>query len=533
MTTKPSVLTPAFFSLVAQRQSNAEVFKPDLVKFALINHDGTKPSTAGDDTPPIIFVDQVGTTKAKINDNELVVSFLLDSSQGDYEYDWIGYYDVHNSVETLVAYIHVPKTEKIKNDEGTVGNNIVNNYIFTYQAITAIANVTVPAATWQIDFNARLNSIEEDHRNNMFSLFGHSFFLNNCFKPSTSDNTTLDIANGCGYVFGLDLNNATVIQDTLPSTTGSYKIYIDAKKEGHFNSTAIFVQIKFASTLPANYTDANNINHYIAEVGELTVGSSTIAVTDTRAKVITYQDQHGIYDNLIEKTAISHATDSTSQTNVASSKAIKDASDALDNAKIDKTSISNAVDSTSIKNVASSKAVNDLRVLVNEAKNYLLEQNPIQILHQYDNRLDAITSGWLLLNGENTNLVSEVSATQNARIHILVTGYFSSIFTTYVQNSIITTINADKHFARAKAGLAGGSLEADQIFEHQHTNTGARQANAANLSAERNVSGAGTGYGQPNVLTGGVLQTSDVHAGNENRPKTIITGNYWGIWIGL
>lgn len=100
------------------------------------------------------------TSTGKVGDDTVVYSKLLGTDIGPFTFNWIGLYDSVNDV--LVGVSYVPEQLKTASAGSTTGNSLVKNFAVQYTNIASIANVTIDAATWQIDITATLDGMQAE-----------------------------------------------------------------------------------------------------------------------------------------------------------------------------------------------------------------------------------------------------------------------------------------------------------------------------------------------------------------------------------
>lgn len=116
-----------------------------------------------------------------INPDAVVYSVLLDSSKGDFEFDWIGWKSTEG---TVLAIIQTTTQYKRKTTGAQLGNNFTRNLILDFLGVATLTNITVPAETWQLDFTQRFQLIESDAVKALKTLYGRAAFLGDAFKVS-------------------------------------------------------------------------------------------------------------------------------------------------------------------------------------------------------------------------------------------------------------------------------------------------------------------------------------------------------------
>lgn len=94
-----------------------------------------------------------GLIKGAIDESTVAFGCVLDQSEGDYYYNWIG---VVTSDNTLLALDYIPS---IKKEQGA--NNVHNrSMVLTWPNAKVLSQITIPASSWMFDYRLQLNSIQ-------------------------------------------------------------------------------------------------------------------------------------------------------------------------------------------------------------------------------------------------------------------------------------------------------------------------------------------------------------------------------------
>lgn len=105
---------------------------------------------------------------AYVSANKVVCSLLLDSTVGDFDFNWVGLVTSDN-VLFAVSYITNRTIKKRKTANNTDGNNYVRNFFIEFSGAAAVTSIDVPAQTWQLDFTEQFNEADANltaHINN-------------------------------------------------------------------------------------------------------------------------------------------------------------------------------------------------------------------------------------------------------------------------------------------------------------------------------------------------------------------------------
>lgn len=284
------VITLAGERLFALKAQNNQQLDIDTFIFAFVpGQDSSAPIDRNEGLPPIgqrvhtQIVQQTGL----INENAVVYSSVLDSLTGPFDFNWVGLYSSVN--QTLIAIIHTPTVSKTVTVPGAAGNILNRNFVIEYSGIAELTGITVDAETWQIDYTARLNGMDELTRQLAADMNGKDWFIGNGFKvvPRSTLNT-FKVTAGVGYVSGL---RVTLAADHI-LTLSSYPqfVYVDAWFDGTSESvwkghTAFTV----TNTEMDDYIDVNGRNHYVFKLASITAAD---AIQDMRVNSL--QNKHQI-----------------------------------------------------------------------------------------------------------------------------------------------------------------------------------------------------------------------------------------------
>ncbi|MGJ0515149.1 MAG: phage tail-collar fiber domain-containing protein [Methylomicrobium sp.] len=215
------------------------------------------------------------TQSGYVNTNQVVYSLVMDSSLGDYDFNWVGLVD---DAGVLIAVTYTPTIQKRKTAGAVPGNNLTRNFLIAFSGIQATTAIAVPAETWQIDFNARLWGIDERERLSNYDIYGHEGFFGDGWKVTRQGaTTTYDVAAGIGYVGGVRIASAVTQQVTVSGPPKS--IWLDVSLQGDISDVSAVVSFAIDAILHNDYTDANGFKHYVTKIADIAANGS---VTDTR-----------------------------------------------------------------------------------------------------------------------------------------------------------------------------------------------------------------------------------------------------------
>lgn len=265
------VITIAGERLFALKAQNNQQLDIDTFIFAFVpGQDSSAPIDRNEGLPPIgqRVHSQIVQQTGLINENAVVYSTVLDSLTGPFDFNWVGLYSSVN--QTLIGIIHTPTVSKTVTVPGAAGNILNRNFVIEYSGIAELTGITVDAETWQLDYTARLNGMDELTRQLAADMNGKDWFIEDGFKvvPRSTLNT-FKVTAGVGYVSGL---RVTLAADHI-LTLSSYPqfVYVDAWFDGTSDSvwkghTAFTV----TNTEMDDYIDVNGRNHYVFKLARIT-----------------------------------------------------------------------------------------------------------------------------------------------------------------------------------------------------------------------------------------------------------------------
>ena len=214
-----TVITQVFEQWKAQQAAQNKAIELD--EFVLANVPGLDPSkpidrTAGlPDAAQIVHRQAVSKT-GLVNANAVVYSVTMGADVGDFSFNWIGL--VNKATQTLAMVVHAPTQQKIKTDNGQQGNVLTRSCVMEYNGAANETTISVPAETWQIDFTARLNGVDEMQRLVNLDQYGAAAFFGDGFLVSKTGSQHF-ITQGVGYIAGLRIEikeNVNVSGTHLP-----------------------------------------------------------------------------------------------------------------------------------------------------------------------------------------------------------------------------------------------------------------------------------------------------------------------------
>ncbi|OXX22071.1 hypothetical protein B9J92_14965 [Vibrio sp. V08_P9A1T1] len=213
-------------------------------------------------------IDQLG----KLGDNALVYSTIIEN---DKEFTFNAIYLRDKNVPNSCGMV-VHKAEETKE----LGSTLTRSLMMEYVNAAQIAGVTQDAATWQIDYQARLKGMDEDLRLACLDNYGHTAFVDGFDVTQQADPNKYKITPGVVYVGGLRAVLSGEVLQTI--TTKPNGIYIDVVRDGTaLSAWENTLTIKVSTTPLNDHVDEAGRKHYVAKLAGINADGS---VVDWRVK---------------------------------------------------------------------------------------------------------------------------------------------------------------------------------------------------------------------------------------------------------
>ncbi|RPF57317.1 tail-collar fiber protein [Vibrio crassostreae] len=232
--------------------------------------DPSQPINRGNGLPDVSLwvhqqdIDQVG----KLGDNALAYSVVIPGTVAEFTFNAI-YLRDKNVPSSCGMVVH--KAEETKEN----GMASTKSLVQAYDGAAQIAGITVDASTWQIDYQARLKGIEEDHRLACLDNYGHTAFVDGFDVTQQADPNKYKVTPGVVYVGGLRGVLSGEVLQTI--TTNPNGLYVDVVRQG----TALSVwenkvTIAVSETELTDYVDGNGDLHYVARLAGINADGSVV-----------------------------------------------------------------------------------------------------------------------------------------------------------------------------------------------------------------------------------------------------------------
>lgn len=205
-------------------------------------------------------VDQIG----KVGESAVAYSVVVESRVPAFTFNAIYLHDKNKANSCGVIVYKIEETKEY-------GMSSTKTLLQSYSGAADIAAITLDAKTWQIDFQARLIGIDEQHRLSCLDQYGHEAFISGLTvtKKSTAH---YEVAAGVAYVGGLRavLSNAVIQTITEVPTTIFLDVYQD---DSTLSQRVNHVSLFTASTSKTTYDDADK-THYVTKVATINADGS-------------------------------------------------------------------------------------------------------------------------------------------------------------------------------------------------------------------------------------------------------------------
>ncbi|MDU4281042.1 phage tail-collar fiber domain-containing protein [Klebsiella pneumoniae] len=261
-----TVITSAFEQLKAQEAANGGVVILDEFVFANVpNLDITSPIDRGEGLPDaalIVHRQAVGKT-GMVNNNAVVYSVVMGADVGDFDFNWVGLVNKANNVVAMI--VHAPTQKKIKTATGQQGNVLTRSFLMEYNGASEQTQIITPADTWQIDFTARLNGVDERIRCENMDIYGEASFFGDGFLVSKTGSQYV-VKKGTGYISGVRaemLFDQNIEPGELPA-----KVWVDVCWKGTLTS----VWDSSTKITVSDFLESYHINdeqHYVFAIAEI------------------------------------------------------------------------------------------------------------------------------------------------------------------------------------------------------------------------------------------------------------------------
>lgn len=141
--------------------TNGTLYRP--VRFIFANVPGLIPNSepADDEQIPLEFVVHTSdvTQRGKVDNDYVLFSVVLDTDVGDFTYNWLGLVAEQNGEDVLLMVKHGNLINKVRTipEQEQEGNTLARTFGQRFVGAAGLANVTIPAESWQLDQTPAIN----------------------------------------------------------------------------------------------------------------------------------------------------------------------------------------------------------------------------------------------------------------------------------------------------------------------------------------------------------------------------------------
>ncbi|WP_217517034.1 phage tail protein [Vibrio metschnikovii] len=207
--------------------------------------------------PESTWVHKQSIDKAsKLNRNTLIYSVVVPSKY-TFTFNAVYLHDKHTQ-NSCGLVIH--KLDELKE----IGTTMTRSFAQQYLGAAEIADIHVTPETWQIDFSARIEGIDDDVRLNNLDHYGHTAFISGFNVEKISANE-YRVREGVAYVGGLRCELKNTVTKTITAKPDG--IYLDVVREGTILSWWINTPVVRTSKTPlSDYIDNSGNQHYVTRI---------------------------------------------------------------------------------------------------------------------------------------------------------------------------------------------------------------------------------------------------------------------------
>ncbi|HHR0842520.1 TPA: phage tail protein [Klebsiella aerogenes] len=274
-----AIITRKYEQWAASRTAQNLPARPDTFVFAYIpGQDPNAEISRDEPLPPqadIVHTAQV-MQYGMLNSDAVVFSVVMDTTVGDFDYNWIGLVD--QASNTLCMIVHTRTQRKIATSGQAQGNTLTRTLAMEFNGAAGTTQINVTPQTWQIDFSARLYGVDERQRLAGLDIYGAGAFFGDGFLITRNGETYQAMA-GIGYVGGL----RALLPDDTPVDVASHPtiIWADASFQGQVTSRWETKTRIIAADVLQDYIDPQGFPHYVTQLARINEDGT---VTDLRPK---------------------------------------------------------------------------------------------------------------------------------------------------------------------------------------------------------------------------------------------------------
>ena len=249
--------------LIAKKQAAKEVMEIDQIVLANIpGLDPTKPVDRNEQLPSAdkISLQAPVSQSGYINPNLVVYSLMLTTGGKSFDFNWIGLYSSKSKVVVAISYLPVQtKSPQVA---------MTRNFMIEYSGAKETGDIKIDAKSWQVDFSARMNGIDERGRLLREDIFGRQIFCGDTCKVTKDSSGYYNLSKGpAGIVAGIKFSFAgkRVLIESFPN-----KVWLDVSQQGNaLSDVQPVVEIIVSNDDKTDYKDAQGIQHYCVKIASV------------------------------------------------------------------------------------------------------------------------------------------------------------------------------------------------------------------------------------------------------------------------
>lgn len=274
-----AIITRKYEQWAASQAAQNLPARPDTFVFAYIPGQDSEAEISRDEPLPaaanIVHTAPV-MQYGMLNTDAVVFSVVLDTTVGDFDYNWIGLLD--QASNTLCMIVHTRTQRKIATSGQAQGNTLTRTLAMEFDGAAGTTQINVTPQTWQIDFSARLAGVDERQRLAGLDIYGPGAFFDDAFLV-TRTGTTYQAVAGVGYVGGL--RGVLPVMTPIAVDHTPTLIWADISLQGQVTSRWETVVKLTAADALQDYIDPQGFPHHVTQLARINEDGS---VTDLRPK---------------------------------------------------------------------------------------------------------------------------------------------------------------------------------------------------------------------------------------------------------
>lgn len=218
-----------------------------------------------------------------VNQDSVAYSVTMGTDVGDFTFNAIA---LLTDEEQAAIFVKTASTDKIKNKDGVQGNSITRNILLEFVGAAEQTQINVSAETWQIDFTARLNGLDDDIRKTNLDIYGDVRFFDDGFLVIKKSQNIVNIKSGVGYIKGYRVEQKE--DHILVISEPNSAIYMDIVREGSVTSK-YNTSYQFTTVMTEDYVDIAGNQHYIIKLCDIDENWNVIDRRNVGSVITEYQ----------------------------------------------------------------------------------------------------------------------------------------------------------------------------------------------------------------------------------------------------